>query len=79
MTHQTTAFVGGRGGAGTRIEVCCSLFALAMQSGTDNEGYGPLIGLDDFAGKIDWAMGVGLPQPFHCPWCGAVTEVKEIK
>lgn len=48
------------------IEVCCSDFATATQSGTDGEGYGPLIG--EF--QYQWTIGSMGALDF-CPWCGA--------
>lgn len=46
--------------------VCCDDFAKALMSGTDNEGYGPLIYFhDDY-----WMMGDNLPTLEFCPWCG---------
>ena len=43
-----------------------------MQGGTDNEGYGALIYI--LNEDLEWAIGSGLPRPFHCPWCGALTK-----
>lgn len=41
---------------------CCEDWQNALTSGTDNEGYGPLI--------ISDTIGVGLPPVKFCPWCG---------
>ena len=49
---------------------CCSTFARAQTSGTDNESYGPLlypIGHNVYAGS-------DLPPLAHCPWCGKKIE-----
>lgn len=47
--------------------ICCDNFDKAMESGTDNEGWGRLIRpLDDGTFKI----GSDLPDIAYCPWCG---------
>jgi hypothetical protein len=49
---------------------CCSTFAQAQTSGTDNESYGPLlypIGHNVYA-------GTGLLPFACCPWCGKEIE-----
>lgn len=45
---------------------CCDDFELARQSGTDNEGYGELVEIQDG----QWIIGTGLIPIVHCPWCG---------
>jgi len=77
MTYRTAVHVPGRVGA-RQVDVCCQAFANAMQTGTDNEGYGALIDLVDSDAPCTWVMGVGLPQPFHCPWCGADPNVTPV-
>lgn len=74
---ETSAFVPGHGPGLKRVRVCCQMFANALQSGTDNEGYSSLVYLLDDEGG--WAMGVALPQPFHCPWCGADPDPKMVR
>ena len=51
-------------------ESCCAEFLSAMCDGTDNEGYGKLISLED--GK--YSAGEGLNDLKFCPWCGANLE-----
>jgi hypothetical protein len=48
---------------------CCSAWANAQRSGTDNEGYGSL--LNFYSGDQDPHMGCDLPTVEFCPWCGA--------
>ena len=45
---------------------CCPPMITAQKSGTDNEGWGPLI--ERFGGA--WDIGCGLPDLQYCPWCG---------
>lgn len=60
---------------------CCEDFAKALQPGTDNEGYGPLIlpqwiidmdsGVwDEFTGAVMIGNQDLAPMRF-CPWCAA--------
>lgn len=50
-----------------RDETCkCSDFEAAQDSGTDNEGYGPLLSCPWEA----WRIGSDLPDINFCPWCG---------
>ena len=46
-------------------DFCCLPFEDAHQSGTDNEGFGPLLRID--------TIGCELPPIKYCPWCGAQT------
>lgn len=52
-------------------DVCCPDFIAAVQDGTDNEGYGPLLAFmledDPLSG---WCCGTRLPRVRFCPWCG---------
>lgn len=45
---------------------CCYEFRKAQQYGTDNEGYGPLLG----SHNGEWHMGCDLAPIEYCPWCG---------
>ena len=53
-----------------RLVVCCKEFRDAMQEGTDNEGYGKLIFIEE--GR--YATGDHLPAINFCPWCGTSLE-----
>lgn len=63
------------------MSYCCSTFGRATETGTDNEGYGPLIShaseLIDEPGPCrwrmvpEWVIGDGFKLVF-CPWCGVV-------
>ena len=53
-----------------RDQVCCEGFHMALQGGTDNEGYGPL--LSHWHGE--WRVGLDLPEIQYCPWCGRSLE-----
>jgi hypothetical protein len=50
------------------VAQCCDAWRKAQQSGTDNEGYGPLLyrSRDGDA----WRIGDGLQAVYFCPWCG---------
>lgn len=73
--HLTSAFVPGKGHQ--LIGVCCTAFADAMQSGTDNEGYAELIYIVSYDGDtLTWVMGTQLPEPAYCPWCGSSAGIK---
>jgi len=52
---------------------CCPVFEHALEDGTDQEGFGPLIReYDEFViGKEE-----ELPPIKFCPWCGARIEAK---
>lgn len=47
---------------------CCENFKQAGQSGTDNEGYGPLL---REAPDGAYEIGCDLLSIRFCPWCGA--------
>lgn len=57
------------------MTTCCEAFAEAMNSGTDNEGWGRLIRPDIVdpsdpqlpAPGCGYQMGCGLPAIKHCP------------
>lgn len=49
---------------------CCESWTVAQQPGTDNEGYGALVGY--LFGR--WIMGSVPESPRFCPWCGAPKE-----
>lgn len=49
---------------------CCDEFLLALNEGTDNEGWMPLISIEN--GR--WDMGLDLPPLNFCPWCGKKLE-----
>ena len=44
---------------------CCFVFTAACLSGTDNQGFGPLI--DVYEGS--WVIGTDIEMKY-CPWCG---------
>lgn len=44
----------------------CGTFSKALKTGTDSEGYGPCFDITDG----EWSIGVDLPAPKFCPWCG---------
>jgi len=50
------------------LEVCCPDWQSAMNKGTDNEGYGPLIYYVVATGH--YRMGQSLKPVKFCPWCG---------
>ena len=41
---------------------CCEAMEAARQSGSDNEGFGPLV--------TGLRIGMDLPEIRFCPWCG---------
>jgi len=51
------------------LNICCSDFAKAFESGTDGEGYGALFYVDSWRGML---VDAGChPSPINfCPWCG---------
>jgi hypothetical protein len=53
-----------------RSMVCCDEFWMACQSGTDGEGYGPLISTWSHVEPIEFRLASCLPDPEFCPWCG---------
>ena len=76
MAVETKVFVPGRGPSKQPATVCCQDFAQALESGSDNEGYGPLI---QFYGD-GWHMGGGPLGPFEwCPWCGTHVSHCEVR
>jgi hypothetical protein len=55
-------------------EPCCDAWAKAHERGTDNEGYGAVVGYWDFDGSGIEKPHIGhedLPPVKFCPWCGA--------
>ena len=55
--------------------ICCGSWFEAYETGTDNEGYGPLA----YAKPSGEFIGDALPPVKYCPWCGAAknTETQE--
>ncbi len=47
--------------------LCCNDFWQAMQTGTDNEGYGSLV---SYYGRAFHIGSGNLPEIAMCPWCG---------
>ena len=70
----TTRVYYSRTGKDVEVEVCCKSFAHALNSGTDSEGYGPLIG--EFHDK--WTIG-SVGELYFCPFCGAEARVKKVE
>ena len=51
---------------------CCGDMLAAMQHGTDNEGWGALVGWSpNNAVRGKWEMGDNLRPFVLCPWCGS--------
>jgi len=60
---------------------CCEHWKRAQESGTDNEGYGALLGYERTDAEIPvkvtgWYIGDRdeLPPIKFCPWCGATSK-----
>lgn len=58
---------------------CCEWFDRALEDGTDNEGYEPLVYFGeaddmDAVGGPGVKIGSGLPPIRLCPWCGATVS-----
>lgn len=49
--------------------ICCNVLANAFQSGTDNEGYGPLA-YGFITNPVKISIGSIESQINFCPWCG---------
>ena len=61
---------GWKGGAPLRVEVCCGSLALAVEAGSDSEGFSSLVKV--WSGE--WRAGSDLLPWLYCPWCGAVLK-----
>ena len=70
----TTRVYYSRTGKDVEVEVCCKSFAHALNSGTDSEGYGPLI----MESWDKWTIG-SVGEFGYCPFCGAKAEVKKVE
>ena len=78
MMHMTTdasgSYLSPFAGPKIRADVCCWAFAQANEKGSDSEGYGRLVSLDD---DLSWSIGsFHLGEGKFCPWCGSQTPVR---
>ncbi len=55
-----------------RVSICCRAFIEALETGSDNEGYGRLISVDD---DKDWRIGGVMRSGRCCPWCGSYEPI----
>lgn len=58
------------------MQNCCDAFRRALERGTDNEGYEPLVYRDVRDGAIKIGHYDLKPMRF-CPWCGETIQQNE--